>query len=348
MRCLLSSLAILIGMATGSLFAQDVVYTRAGHMFESQILKVTPTKIYFKKFNAGRSPAYELPTDYLIRIEYENGTTDTFDENGVATISDTATDFPTAQEVRDANLEKLAEAEVAVPEKDQPEKEGQPETINPTLEEPAYTYSKEYGRNIFSGKVLFNNREAKPTGWAPVLPLFEGSFLNYGGSFERISKNGLCSFEIPFSIGYKNQRSKDLDLNEFVNDPVSFEAQASVQNGEYQIANYQQTGLRFKLFPVGQEQVSYFIGPYVSGSRGEFQKYKLINTQDIFNPIYELESTEYYSLAVGMHNGMSITPGRFVTFNLGAGLGMQLLNTSGKDFQRTPSYYIDIGLGIRL
>jgi len=267
MRCLLLSVALLLGLVSGSmLYSQDVVYTKAGKLFESEILKVTATKIYFKKYNAGRSPAYELPTSDLIRIEYENGTIDSFNEYGEITINDTTTVFLPIEEVRE-------------------------------LEQTKYSYSTQYGRTILSAKALFNNREAKPTGWAPVLPLFEGSFLNYGGSFEHISRNGLCSFEIPFVIGYKNQRSSDLDNADFVENPVSFDAQVSVQNGEYQIANYQQTGLRFKLFPVGQEQVSYFIGPYVSASRAEFHKYKLINTQDIFNPIYELNRTEYYSMA---------------------------------------------------
>lgn len=318
MRCLLFTVALLLSMVSGSiLVAQDVVYTKAGQLFESEILKVTSTKIYFKKYNSGRSPAYELPTSDLIRIEYENGTIDSFDEYGAITINDTTTVFLPIEEVRE-------------------------------LEQAKYSYSTQYGRNIFSGKLLFNNREASPDGWGPVLPLFDDSFLNYGGSFERISKNGLCSFEIPFTIGYKNQRSKEWDRPTFVEEPESAYASNSDQIDEFQIANYQQVALRFKLFPVGQEQVSYFIGPYISGSRGEFQKYKLVDTQDIFNLVYELNRTEYYSLAVGMHNGISITPGRFVTFNLGAGLGMQLINTSGKDFQRTPSYYIDLGLGIRL
>jgi len=170
MRCLLFSVALLTGLVSGSILnAQDVVYTKAGQMFESEILKVTSTKIYFKKYNAGRSPAYELPTADLIRIEYENGTIDSFDEYGNITINDTTTVFLPIEEVRE-------------------------------LEQPQYSYSTQYGRNIFSFKTLFNNREAKPTGWAPVMPLFEGSFLNYGGSFEHISQNGLCSFEIPFVI----------------------------------------------------------------------------------------------------------------------------------------------------
>ncbi|GEM_PF-2173595 len=322
MRCLLFTIVSLCCVTVGSsLYAQDVVYTRAGQLFEAEILKVSVNKIYFKKFDAGRSPAYELATKDLLRIEYENGTVDTFDEYGAITINDTTSVFTPIEEIRETERE---------------------------VETDKYSYSTQYGRVIISSKILFNNREAKPTGWAPVLPLFDGSFLNYGGSFELVSKNGLCSVEIPFTIGYKNQRSKDLSEHDFVVNPDSFEAQVSVQEGEYQIANYQQAGLRFKLFPVGQEQVSYYIGPYITGSRGEFHQYSLIDTQDIFNPIFELRKTDYYSMAVGMHNGMSITPGKHITFTLGAGLGMQLLNSSGKNFQRSPSYFIDLGLGIRL
>lgn len=203
------------------------------------------------------------------------------------------------------------------------------------------------GRNIFSAKIHFNNREAKENGWLPLTPLFNSAFTNMAFSYERVSENGLLSVEFPLVLGWGNHRAKQMELEDFINEPEVTQAEAAELLEAFQIDNYQQLSMRFKIFPNGQEQVSYFIGPFITASRGDYSEYNLANGAAFEAPILQLETTRYYSAAAGLHNGVSLSPANFITFNLGGGLGLQIFNTADKGFERAPAYYLDFGMGLR-
>jgi hypothetical protein len=60
--------------------AQDVIVKKDGNTILSKILEIGTKEIKYKKFNNQSGPTYTIEKENVSRINFENGTTETFDE----------------------------------------------------------------------------------------------------------------------------------------------------------------------------------------------------------------------------------------------------------------------------
>jgi hypothetical protein len=78
MRKLLTFLVLLT--VTAVVQAQDVIVKKDGNTILSKILEIGTKEIKYKKFNNQSGPTYTIEKENVSRINFENGTTETFDE----------------------------------------------------------------------------------------------------------------------------------------------------------------------------------------------------------------------------------------------------------------------------
>lgn len=74
-RFILSIVALAI---TSVCFAQDIIVQKDGNTIPAKVIKVTQSEVEYKKFNNQDGPTYTISIKDLLRINYENGTIDTF------------------------------------------------------------------------------------------------------------------------------------------------------------------------------------------------------------------------------------------------------------------------------
>ena len=61
--------------------AQDKLYKKTGEVLETKVLEVGTSEVKYKLFNNQTGPTYALPRVDLVKIMYENGTTESFATN---------------------------------------------------------------------------------------------------------------------------------------------------------------------------------------------------------------------------------------------------------------------------
>ncbi len=57
---------------------QDKIYTTSGGTIEAKVQSIMPLKVIYKRFDNQAGPEYNLPKKEIIKIVYQNGTTDVF------------------------------------------------------------------------------------------------------------------------------------------------------------------------------------------------------------------------------------------------------------------------------
>ena len=57
---------------------QDKIYTTSGGTIEAKVQSIMPFKVIYKRFDNQAGPEYNLPKKEIIKIVYQNGTTDVF------------------------------------------------------------------------------------------------------------------------------------------------------------------------------------------------------------------------------------------------------------------------------
>lgn len=79
MKKIILLLAIILGAAL-SAEAQDVITTRRWEQIQAKVLEVSPSHVRYKRYSNLEGPTYTIYTSDLIKIRYENGEEDIFDE----------------------------------------------------------------------------------------------------------------------------------------------------------------------------------------------------------------------------------------------------------------------------
>jgi hypothetical protein len=77
-----ATLIFLTLIALGSVVnAQDKIYRNNGKVIEAKVVEVGSSEIKYKEFKSPDGPIYVLETDRIKKIVYEDGRTETFQEN---------------------------------------------------------------------------------------------------------------------------------------------------------------------------------------------------------------------------------------------------------------------------
>ncbi len=76
-----SLLTLLCVFLFSTLFAQDRIFKKNGEIIEAKVRSVTPESITFKKFDNPDGPEYSIPKQDVVKIKYQNGSEDIFEEN---------------------------------------------------------------------------------------------------------------------------------------------------------------------------------------------------------------------------------------------------------------------------
>ena len=78
MKILLKITAVLLFSSTLVATAQDKVYKRNGEVLETKVVEIGETEIKYKVFANLDGPNYVLAKNLVLKITYQNGTTETF------------------------------------------------------------------------------------------------------------------------------------------------------------------------------------------------------------------------------------------------------------------------------
>ncbi len=65
--------------ASVGLHAQDKIYKTDNSIVEAKVKKIDPVSIVYKRFDNQEGPEYTIPKKQVVKIVYQNGTTDVFD-----------------------------------------------------------------------------------------------------------------------------------------------------------------------------------------------------------------------------------------------------------------------------
>ena len=76
-----SLLTLLCVFLFSTLFAQDKIFKKNGEVIDAKVKSVTPEMITFKKFDNPDGPDYSIPKQDVVKIKYQNGSEDIFEEN---------------------------------------------------------------------------------------------------------------------------------------------------------------------------------------------------------------------------------------------------------------------------
>lgn len=76
-----SLLTLLSVFLFSTLFAQDKIFKKNGEVIEAKVKAITTESITFKKFDNPDGPDYSIPKQDVVKIKYQNGSQDIFEEN---------------------------------------------------------------------------------------------------------------------------------------------------------------------------------------------------------------------------------------------------------------------------
>lgn len=126
---------------------------------------------------------------------------------------------------------------------------------------------------------------------------------NFTISYERIFNDGKMGFQIPLSIGY---------------------------NGDYQelgdFRNKFYTGINFNIYPTGQGQWRYFLGPGIRLGTGNYEYYQ--NCHDCYD-YYKNEDVFYFKFHI--NNGVMFTPVPALSLTACLSLGIRYVDSDYSD-----------------
>ena len=127
---------------------------------------------------------------------------------------------------------------------------------------------------------------------------------NFTISYERIFNNGRMGIQIPLSIGYSG------DYQEL---------------GDFRNKFY--TGVNFNIYPTGQGQWRYFLGPGIRFGSGEYEYYD--NCYDCSSYYYKTEDLFYFKFHI--NNGIMFTPVPSLSLAASLSLGIRYVDSSYAD-----------------
>ena len=76
-----SLLTLLCVFLFSTLFAQDKIFKKNGEVIDAKVKAITPEMVTFKKFDNPDGPDYSIPKQDVVKIKYQNGSEDIFEEN---------------------------------------------------------------------------------------------------------------------------------------------------------------------------------------------------------------------------------------------------------------------------
>ncbi|WP_310992924.1 hypothetical protein [Aequorivita marina] len=74
---------LLLFFCISNSFSQDIIITNDGELIQSKVVKITTESVEYNKYNNLNGPLYVLPVDAIERINFENGTVESFTANDV-------------------------------------------------------------------------------------------------------------------------------------------------------------------------------------------------------------------------------------------------------------------------
>jgi len=126
---------------------------------------------------------------------------------------------------------------------------------------------------------------------------------NFTLSYERIFNNGKMGVQIPLSIGYSGDYQ---ELGDF--------------------RNYFYTGVNFNIYPTGQGQWRYFLGPGVRFGSGEYENY-----DDYYDHGYGYHTEDLFYLKFHINNGIIFTPVPALSLAASLSLGIRYVDSKYSD-----------------
>ena len=74
-------LLLILVFLSATAWSQDKIYKKGGEIVEAKIMEVGTDEIMFRIFNDFSGPMYSLDKDRIIKVVYENGRVETYQNN---------------------------------------------------------------------------------------------------------------------------------------------------------------------------------------------------------------------------------------------------------------------------